>query len=226
MKPIVLIVACATVLLLNELTEAQVPVGPVGGVVAPVVPPVFPPMLGAMPFPFLGPFGFPFMGPLGGLLALRGLALLGRKKRDVPPPIVNDVRCVIATSNRTIECSIGVDKRVGCGMEPRLSSLASLKVNLVDLQMVERVDGNTEIINLVSTKSNSKLAAFLNKANLSSSMFTFIHPSTLQPTLLGVYANPALGVPGFLVKDQQCFNSLVSIVRSNSIRVRSKLLIQ
>ena len=134
------------------------------------------------------------------------------------------IQCVIATSNSTIECSLGVERRIGCQFESRLSQLPKIKVNLVDLALMEHIDGNIEFLNLVSTKTSSKLAAFLAKAGAPTTTFTFIHPSTLEPHLLAVYADATLGVSGFLVKDRACFNSLVGIAKSANARV--KLLIQ
>jgi len=228
MKVVVLLTSCIVAAVMFQTSQAILPAA---GVIAPVVPPVVPPMLAGVPFGGLGfglglGLGFPFLGGLAfSRLALLGL--LGRKKRDVTPiaPFKPaPIQCVIATSNSTIECSLGVERRIGCQFESRLSQLPKIKVNLVDLALMEHIDGNIEFLNLVSTKTSSKLAAFLAKAGAPTTTFTFIHPSTLEPHLLSVYADATLGVPGFLVKDRACFNSLVGIAKSANARV--KLLIE
>jgi len=250
MKPIYIIAAACLV----AFASAQIgPVGPIAGVAAPIIPPVFPPMLGGMlPFPmlpFLGPFG-PF-GPLGllglgglgglglGLGGLGGIGLGGRLglggrfglrgigKRDIgkAAPLVNEIRCVVSTTNNTIQCSLGVEKTIGCQMVARLAEIPKIKVNLVDLSVIEHVQGSVEFLNLISTKSNSKLAQALTKNNMQSGTFTFIHPSTLEPTLLSIYGDATLGVPGFLVNDQLCYNSLVSVIKANVGKVRTSLII-
>jgi hypothetical protein len=227
MKSIVLITTCIVAALMFQTSRAILPAA---GVIAPVVPGIMPPMFGALPF-FGGlgfGLGFPFLGALGfGRLAMLGL--LGRKKRDLTPitPVQpSPIRCVIATSNKTIECSLGVERRIGCQFEPRLSEMSKIKVNLVDLALLDHVDGSVEFLNLVSTKTSSKLAAFLAKAGAATGTFTFIHPSTLEPHLLAVYDDANLGVPGFLVKDPACFNSLVGIAKSAGGNVRVNLLIE
>lgn len=100
-----------------------------------------------------------------------------------------------------------------------------MKVNLVDLDLTERVDGNVEFLNLVSNKPHEKLLAKLAKANIPNGTFTFIDPSTLKPILLGIYSDATIGVPGFLIKDQVCFNSLVSMTKTETSRVRANLII-
>jgi hypothetical protein len=236
-----MITACIIVAIAVVIVDAQI-VAP--GMISPAPPPIFPMgglgFGGPFPFPFFG--GFPFLGGLGfGGLGFGGLGLglglgrlgalgrfgLLRGKRDVSGFGHNQVRCIISTTNNTIECSVGVDKQIGCEFEPRLSEMSPIKVNLIDLDLMEHVDGNIEFLNLVSNKAHTKLAAMLSKSNINAPMgtFTFIDPSSLKPVLLGIYANPTLGVPGFLVKDQVCFNSLLSIAKTESIKVKTNLII-
>lgn len=137
------------------------------------------------------------------------------------------IQCVIATSNSKIGCSLGVDEIIDCHFEPRLSRMSKLKVNLSDLALLEYIDDNIEFLNLVSTKTTSKVADFLAKSGVPYIRFTFIHPSTLEPYLIAIYTDDTLDVPGFLVTDRSCFNSLVGVVRSvRGGDVRVKLLIE
>jgi len=220
MKSMYIVATLVAVILLSELTSAQ----------------IIPPFLGGFGFPFLGGFGFPFLGGFGGLglgLGLGGFGRLGllRGKRDNNSTITETVRCIVSTKSDVVVCSTGVGERLACEIQRNLN--LNLKLNLTHLAITQRLrPKNGEIFSFISTRSfyhrvhhGQGLVGFLSNEKMSNGKYTFIDPTTLQPVLLSLYFDVTLGQPGFIVKDKVCYNAISEFIQSNEEKIRFDLII-
>jgi len=175
--------------------------------------PFFPTTFGRVFAPYM-----PHMRPgllFRGRMLTLGMGMPGIGKRDVDQVIGaedNNSTVIVAHHNRTL-CNISslskvlsckglkVEETFECPVLPELGLAQKLRLRLADLivKVDETTTSKVEVLKLVSRKSQGK--------------FTFVHPALHQEEVLVVRHVEDVNQPGFLIKDKECFQKFVTLVK-------------
>lgn len=171
--------------------------------------PMFPGFFGRVFPPFM-----PHMRPgllFRGRMLTLGMGLPGIGKRDVDQVIAeedNSTSTIVAHHNRTL-CNISSTTKVlsckglkeeetfECPVVPELGLVEKLRLRLADL--IVKVDVDSHVLRLVTRKSNGK--------------FTFVHPRSHEEEVLVVRHVEDAKQPGFLIRDEKCFEKFSTLVK-------------
>lgn len=131
-------------------------------------------------------------------------------KRDTTAVAQPEVTFWYSTEEKLLELAIGKREKIGCDVEARLSR--PIKLRLVDLAVV-KLDKDAEIYSLASSKSSPN------------DFFTYMDPSLQKPVILSFYSDASITKPGFLIKNELCFKSIVEVLKTDLVNTPVQLVV-